>query len=212
MGVDAGPTTEQRILDAATGLFYEKGYHAATMREIAAAVGIKAGSLYNHFPGKQELLARIAAGTMEELLEGGRAAIAPHESPSERLRALVVFHVAYHAERRLRAKVADDQLQALDPEHRRAVVAIRDEYEALLRELLEEGREREGWAVPDVRILTFAIWTMCTAVDTWYREDGRLTPGEIADIYASFVLAALEPVGSGTSAVDGRRPPSPRVP
>ena len=37
-----------------------------------------------------------------------------------------------------------------------------------------------------------AIATMSTAVGTWYRESGRLTPAQIADVYAEFVLAALE--------------------
>ena len=54
-----GRSTTERILDAATVLFSEKGYHATTMREIASAVGIKAASLYNHFPGKEDVLHRI---------------------------------------------------------------------------------------------------------------------------------------------------------
>ena len=195
MSVAVAPSTEQRIVEAATALFSEKGYHATTMREVAAAVGIRAGSLYNHFPGKQELLLRIAASTMEELLAGGRSAVDAHGSPAERLRAFVVFHVTYHAERRLQAKVADGQLHALEPEDHRAVVAIRDAYEALLRGLLEDGRERAGWPVADSRILTFAISTMCTGVDAWYREDGHLSPREIAEVYADFVLAALDPTG-----------------
>jgi AcrR family transcriptional regulator len=186
-------TTDRRIIDVATTLFYEHGYHATTMREIAAGVGIKAGSLYNHFPGKQQVLFRIAYDTMRELLEGALRVVdeRPEDDPEARLRAFVEWHVSYHAERRYQAKVADDQLHALEPDLRDKVLAIRDEYELVLRTILEQGRDRAGWAVEDVHVITFAIATMCTAVGTWFREDGRLAAKDIARIYADFALAAL---------------------
>ena len=187
----SAPRTE-RILDVATVLFYEKGYHATTMREVAAGVGIKAGSLYNHFPSKEELLFRIAEGVMRDLLAAGREAVAAAPDPRGRLRALVRAHVVYHADQRFRAKVADDQLNALEPERRAAVVAVRDAYEQLWRDVLDAGRAAHGWVVPDTPVVTFAITTMCTAVDVWYRENGRLTPSDVADVYEQLVLGALE--------------------
>jgi AcrR family transcriptional regulator len=196
--------TEDRILEAATALFYAKGYHATTMREVAAAVGIKAGSLYNHFPGKADLLYTIAYGTMEELLEGGRAAIEPFDRPPARLRALVVWHVTYHAERRFRARVADEQLHALDPVRRAPVLEIRDAYTGLFKDILDAGRDSDGWIVPSTAVITFGIGGMCTFVDAWFREDGLLSAAEIADMYADFVLNALEP------RVRGQRHPSSR--
>ena len=190
---DAGAaSTERRIFDAATVLFYEKGYHASTMREVAAAVGIKAGSLYNHYASKEELLFRIAEGVMQELLDAGRVAVAGSSLPRDQLRELIRSHVVYHAEQRFRARVADDQLRALGPERRAMVVAVRDAYERLWRDVLDAGRETHGWIVSDTPVVTFAVTTMCTAVDVWYREGGRLTPAEIAEVYADFVLRALE--------------------
>ena len=193
----SAPRTEQRILEVATELFYEKGYHATTMREVAAGVGIKAGSLYNHFPSKEELLFRIAEGVMQDLLAAGREAAAAAKEPRDRLRALVRAHVVYHAEQRFRAKVADDQLNALEPERRAAAVDVRDAYERLWRDVLDAGRDAHGWAVPDTPVVTFAITTMCTAVDVWYREHGRLTPSDVADVYEELVLGALERPAAG---------------
>lgn len=183
--------TDQRILEAATALFSEKGYHGTSMREVAAAVGIRAGSLYNHFPGKEDLLFQIAHGVMVELLEGGRAAIAAHDEPAAKLRALVHWHVVYHAEQRFRARVADEQLHALGPDLRARAVGVRDEYTQLFKEILEQGRDEEGWVVRDLSLITFAIGGMCTFVDAWYRDDGALTPAEIAELYADFILSAL---------------------
>ncbi|HSK14811.1 MAG TPA: TetR/AcrR family transcriptional regulator [Gaiellaceae bacterium] len=191
-----GASTEERILGAATVLFSEKGYHATTMREVAAAVGIKAGSLYNHYASKEDLLFRIARGVMEELLEGGRDALAVSPQSRDQLAELVRRHVLYHAEHRFRAKIADDQLNALTAARRATVIGVRDAYERLWRDVIEAGRTEHGWVVPDVPVVTFAVTTMCTAVDVWYREEGRLTPAEIADIYVELVLGALERNGA----------------
>jgi AcrR family transcriptional regulator len=194
--VSNGHGTDRRILEAATELFSEKGYHGTSMREVAAAVGIRAASLYNHYPGKEDLLVRIAAGVMEELLDGGRVAVTGHDDVSERLRALIVWHVTYHAEQRLRARIADEQLHAISPERREPVLAVRDAYTNLFKDILEEGRARCGWRVPSVPVLTFGIGGMCTFVDTWYREDGPLRAGQIAEMYADFVLAGLAGAGN----------------
>ena len=51
--------TRQKILDKALGLFAAKGYDSVSVGEIAQAVGIKAPSLYNHFPGKQAIFDAI---------------------------------------------------------------------------------------------------------------------------------------------------------
>ena len=55
--------TRQKILDKALGLFAAKGYDSVSVGEIAKAVGIKAPSLYNHFPSKQAIFDAIMEST-----------------------------------------------------------------------------------------------------------------------------------------------------
>jgi AcrR family transcriptional regulator len=52
---------DERIREVATTPCFERGYHGTTMRETPGARGMKAASLYNHYPGKQELFHRIVA-------------------------------------------------------------------------------------------------------------------------------------------------------
>lgn len=77
--------TRGRIVAAAFELFAERGYHAVSVRDIAAAVGVKDASLYNHFAGKQAIFDAVLA----EQIERTRAAFAeegvmfePSENPS----------------------------------------------------------------------------------------------------------------------------------
>jgi AcrR family transcriptional regulator len=193
-----GAATRRRIIDEATILFYERSYHATSMRDIAQAVGIKAGSLYNHFTGKQEILLDIALGSIEDLLAGGRRTVEKHpDDPAARLVAFIQFHVEYHTKFRFRAIVGDDGLRALTETNLHKALAVRDEYEQILKRTLELGRDRLGWHVPDVSVAAFGIATMCTAVGVWYRDDGRLSHTEIADLYSDFCLAGLRESGNG---------------
>ncbi|MGA3487719.1 TetR/AcrR family transcriptional regulator [Micromonosporaceae bacterium DT55] len=60
---------KQSIVDAAGQVFSERGYHGASMEEIAAVVGISAAALYRHFPNKYALFAECANGMVDNLIE-----------------------------------------------------------------------------------------------------------------------------------------------
>jgi AcrR family transcriptional regulator len=184
-------TADERIREVATVLFFERGYHGTTMREIGKRAGMKAASLYNHYPGKQDLFHRIVAETTRALVEEARARLAGCDDPEQRLRTLIDCHVRYHVDHRLAARVSEDQLNALDPPNRSDVVRLRDEYERLFKEILSEGQERAGWQVPDVAVVASGIATMCTQVAGWFREGDRLSAGDVARIYADFALSGV---------------------
>jgi TetR/AcrR family transcriptional regulator, cholesterol catabolism regulator len=187
-----GDATKAAIVEAATKLFFERGFYGTSMRDIADAVGIKAASIYNHAASKEALLYQIALGSIEELYELGMNATLSINDPQSQLRAVVRSHVIYHAQpSKYRAKVSDDQLHALSEEHLTEVLAVRDKYESLLKAVLVRGRDLEGWNVADAAVTTFAIATMCTAVGAWFNEGGRLSAEQVADIYADLALSAM---------------------
>ena len=206
------PATADRILQAAAERFATEGFHATTTREIAAAAGVRGPSVYHHFPSKETILYCIALGTMDELLDGARTAVASAMGPERQLRRMIEWHVRYHANHSLQARVADEQLHALSAARRAEVVAVRDDYQLLLRGVLVEGRDRLGWQVDDVDVATYALATMATGVCVWFREGGRLSAEAVASIYGDLAvravagapLAALAP-GAATGMIGGGR-------
>ena len=60
-----GKDTKERIVEEAFALFASRGFHAVSVRDIAAAVGIKDASLYNHFSGKQAIFDAIVRDALE---------------------------------------------------------------------------------------------------------------------------------------------------
>ncbi|SDT46209.1 TetR/AcrR family transcriptional regulator [Actinoplanes derwentensis] len=95
----AGPTAatrphnrKQLIVEAAGQVFSERGYHAASMEEIAAAVGISAAALYRHFPNKYALFAGCADVMVDRLV-----AATADPGPAGVLAALTRVTVAHRA-------------------------------------------------------------------------------------------------------------------
>ncbi len=87
MGRPAGPTrdTKRLICERALEVFAEKGYAAATVRDVAAAAGMRDASLYSHFPGKQAIFDAAVAHQLDRLtqaLRARRALARPADDPS----------------------------------------------------------------------------------------------------------------------------------
>ena len=71
MGRPSGPTrdTKRLICERALEVFAEKGYAATTMRDVAAAVGMRDASLYSHFPGKQAIFDAAVEHQLDRLTQ-----------------------------------------------------------------------------------------------------------------------------------------------
>ena len=80
------------VLDAAARLFAKKGFHATGMRELAAHLQIKAGSLYYHIQSKDQLLNEICEIGMQRLSSNIDRAIAANSSLPDIIRSIVVGH------------------------------------------------------------------------------------------------------------------------
>ncbi len=177
--------TGPRIRDAALQLFASHGFAAVSMRQIARAVGVQAGALYNYTPDKQSLLFDLMRRHMEDLLD--RWAEVPAGDPFARLEAFTRFHIGYHLTRPEEVFIAYMELRNLTAENFAQIEALRRKYEAALEKILRDGAADGSFDVEDPRITSMAVIAMLTGVNTWYRAEGRLTGQEVADLYWNMV-------------------------
>ncbi|MFF5991263.1 TetR/AcrR family transcriptional regulator [Prauserella flavalba] len=190
------------IRTAALELFTRKGYEATTMADIGAAVGMRAPSLYKHVDSKQDVLARLMTATMTELLTAHRAAVGTTTDPVERLRRATEAHVRYHARHRLEAFVGNREIRALVEPHRGRVLALRSEYEAAFRELVEAGVATGAFQVASVKLASYAILDLGMGVAVWYREDGEYSEDTLVWQYSAFALSIVGAAGAATRQVE----------
>lgn len=80
---------EELILQVAEEVLLEKGYYEASIDEIAARVGIAKGTVYLHFPGKEDLVIAIFNRTMDRFLQESRKALEPLTTPRAKLEKLL---------------------------------------------------------------------------------------------------------------------------
>jgi AcrR family transcriptional regulator len=178
----SGAKTRDAIFAAGLQLIYRYGYEAASLRRIAAEVGIREGSLYNHIASKQALLFQLVEDHMDRLLASLDAALRGVSGFDARIRAFIAFHLTYHMERQAEVFVINSELRSLEAESRAAIIAKRDRYEAALVDILREG------AVAEPAIAAKAIIAMLTGICTWFRPGGRLSIDRLVDLYTQLVL------------------------
>ncbi len=188
-----GPDRRDQIRALAAEMFFERGYESTSIRDIAAALDIKAASLYYHFPDKEQILYELVASVTEQLLGGAREVAARQETPERTLTAIVVNHVVLHALRPKETTLGDSELRSLTGERRASNIRIRDAYEALVVEVLEAGIAAGVFDIVDAKLTAYALIAQSSHVGTWYVAGGRLS---LEDVTAVHVALALRMVGA----------------
>ncbi len=186
-----GVETRAVIEEAAVDLFARRGYHATSMRSIAAAADIQPAAIYHWFPAKESILIQLQNDFMERLTDAVRTGMARVESPALKLAAAVREHVVYHGLHTREAFVTDSEIRALSGEPREALLASRDRYQDLFRSLISEGMDADELNTPDPAVATYAILLQCTGVALWFQPGGALDLDRIADLHIELVLGSL---------------------
>ncbi len=197
---DEPPTGRQRVLEAAAWLFHRQGYRETTLRDIATASAMKAGSIYYHFDSKEQLLAAVLETGIERItadfVEAARA-MPVDVAPRERLRRHVLAHLEalfihgpFTTSHVTVFKNAPNAVRAL-------AIPSRDAYEARWAELFDRFAT-EAVLKPGVDLALQRVLLLSTANATldWF---DRLGPHTVEDLAAALTnqfwlgVSALEP-------------------
>jgi AcrR family transcriptional regulator len=184
--------TLRRLLEEALIQFGERGFHGVSVRDVADAVGIRPSSLYAHLESKEQLLLELMLlGHVEHNHRLRQAGIAGGADPRERLRAMVVAHVYFHAEFPMLGRVCNRELHALSPANRERVMQVRLDSEELLAEAIRAGSETGAFTTPYPWLGVAAIGAMGIRVAEWWTEDRGFTLDEVAGAYSEFAIKML---------------------
>ena len=128
------------------------------MRAIAAAARVQPAAIYHWYPSKEAILVQLQDDFMEQLDRQGRGRDGPAGArPRCRLAAAVREHVVFHGLHRAEAFVTDSEIRALRPGPRRALIAKRDAYQEIFRELIRAGVADGSLHATDAEVATYAI-------------------------------------------------------
>lgn len=168
--------SRETLMAVSARLFAKGGFDATSMRDIARDAGMLAGSMYYHFPSKNDLIAAVYEEGVAEISAAVDAAVAAAPAdPWAGLEAACVAHLQSLLSDTAHAAVMTADLSRLDLRLRRRLVTLRDGYERRFVDLvaalpLPAGIDRTLWRL---QLLGALNWT-----PTWYRP-GRKSPAAI---------------------------------
>src|SRR5229473_297290 len=184
-----GEQAKARIISAAEGLFNRQGFDGASMRDIAAAAKMQPASVYYYFESKEELLWAVWEKGGLELLNRVSDAIADKTDPWQRMETACVAHTSGLLDWRR----ANQALFVMPPWHypesiKARVIALRDEYEKIFIELIDDLPLRKG---VDRRYLRLSVIGALSWSLFWFKKE-RDTPAAIAKQILSMLRAGVE--------------------
>lgn len=183
------PGTRGRILLSALRLFAERGFHSASIRDIAAGAAINSATLYSHYPAKEHILAELVLIGHQELHRRmQQALIEAGPGPADQLAALVRAQVLAHTDFPLLALVANQELHALSAPRAAPALALREQSREVALKVLERGSRSGAFAIADVGLTAIAIGSMGIRVANWFGPDQPYTREQVADAFTGFAL------------------------
>lgn len=185
--------SKDSILEAAAAIFSEKGYHAASMQDIAQAVQLRKASLYYHVNSKQEILLALLDKGLDLLIAEMQEVMAQPHPPDEKLRLAVRTYLQTMLDHRALASVLLLEHRSLEPELRARHITRRDRFEGLWRDLIRDGVEAGVFKASDPSIESKALLGVLNWTITWYRPEGSHSPEDIADRFTDLFLYGLFP-------------------
>jgi AcrR family transcriptional regulator len=184
-------STRSAIDEAALDLFARLGYHATSMRAIAAAAGVQPASLYHWYPSKESILVGMQDAFMDGLTAQLVDAMEGQPSPAHVLGAAVRAHVDFHGRHQREAFVTDTEIRALEPSAQARLIERRDAYELYFEAPIRAGVEAGQLACSAPKVATYAILLQCTGVALWFAPDGPMPLDDVCDVHVELVLGSV---------------------
>lgn len=174
------------ILEAAREVFSRRGFHQASIREIARGADLSLAGLYHYVRGKDELLFLVLDHSLDELIAALDEALALARTPELKLLALVQTHLDYGFRRAAALKIINRDYELLQEPRRSEIVAKRGEYLqrglAVLRELDPHARSSDELLSATILLLGM-LNGIATRPFLRSREDARTLAGEVGALF-----------------------------
>jgi TetR/AcrR family transcriptional regulator len=187
------------ILKTAAAAFRRRGYHGASVDEIAGELAMTKGNLYYYFRNKEDILyachdysLNLILGVMDDIRREDISA-------DDKLRKLIVAFVHLIIDE-LHSTALTLDLQALSPSLLKKVIARRDRFDRGLRALIQEGIDEGQFAPADTKLVAFAIMGAVNWIPKWFDPEGPASSQQVGETFASYLLAGLRrPLASASA-------------
>ena len=195
----------EEIIQAAARVFRDRGFDAATLRDVAEALDTDRATLYYYVGSKEELLQEIVRDVLAADVRIAETVKRSRASTPKKIQTLIESMVVSYAENYPHIAVFTEdsaRIARQDGEWAIEVVAQVRKYESLVRAILNKGR-KDGTLRADLplELCSMALFGMINWMYRWYRPGGKWSPEEVANTFTEIFLGGYG-TGSAEPAAD----------
>ena len=178
------------ILKSAAAAFRRRGYHGASVDEIASALDMTKGNLYYYFQNKEEILFACHDYSLDKLLALMDQVRTEDSRPDEKLRKLILAFIHMMLDE-LQGTALTLDLQALSPLLLKRIIAKRDRFDHGLREIIQQGIDSGLFRPGDPKMIGFAIMGAVNWITKWFDPAGPLSSQAIGQGFVDYLVGGL---------------------
>ncbi len=180
------------ILKAAAALFREKGYKAASMRDLAERVGVEAASLYNHIRSKSELLHDICFDVANIFGEYINQVETSDKKPIEKLEILLRFHIQQMIKNFQEVYVSDREWRYLENPYLSNFQSQRRNYRRRFAAIIEQGIESGDINRIDASTAVLIVLHAVSGIESWHRSTHKISGEELEENMITILIDGLK--------------------
>lgn len=184
--------TREKFYAESLKLFWEKGFKATSMRDIAERLNIKAATLYNYVSSKQELLEILLFDIAHRFHSGMVDISGSSYSPIDKLKAIVALNVRLTVEHPHKVSLLVGEWRNLEDDKREEFLENRGDYESMFRGIVSAGIAEGELREMNLEIALQAILSSIRWLFTWY-SSGEKSPNpiELEKQMIDFILGGI---------------------
>lgn len=182
---------KEQIYEAAARLFRDKGYQATSMRDLAKEVGLRASSLYNHFPSKSDVLREICTKNAQRFLSGMLEVESLDVSATEKLTRLIRLHIQLSLEDVTSVTAFNDEWRHLEEPHLSEFLQLRKDYESRFQAIISTGVASGEFKPVNPLILSYTLFSSLRWLYDWYKPGKKITAEMLEEELLVILLEGL---------------------
>ncbi len=184
------------VLLAAVRMFNERGFHATSLDDVAASLGVTKPMIYHYLGTKDQVLFECVRHGLQQLRNAAAEAALRPGTGLVRLRRFLCSYAECIMNDFGRC-VARTNDEVLAPESRRQFRKLKSEIDQVLRQMIE-GAAADGSAkVDEIKFTAFAFAGALNWTAQWHRPDGPLKTEAIAAKLADILIGGITPGETG---------------
>lgn len=180
------------IVSKAATLFREKGYKAASMRDLAEAVGVEAASLYNHIKSKSELLHELVFNVANRFVLKIDEIESEDISSLKKMEKILRFHIVEMIHNYEEVYVSDREWKHLSDPYLFNFQNQRRVYRKRLAAIIEEGIRNKEIKPIDAPTVVLIFLHAVSGIESWHRSTKKISAEELEQNMVAILIDGLK--------------------